>query len=358
MNYYHFGIFDWKNAGDTMLGQAVEDLIGEGCWQKWPIYGRPAYRNVFMPDLIKIINQTDAVIIGGGGFIIPGNWAGVHRISGWHFPLSKEQIQQITKPIIVFGLGFGRFWYQRDFNELFVPHMNQLIGQSAFFSMRNTGSMVKLSRRIDPRLRGKLKYQPDAGTILSHLYPEYSNVKLRKNEIALQPALDCAPFRFGNRQDEILTSIARAVKQLDGDIKLVLHIGYRNDDCRMAEWLDKENVKYEVVNLSSRPPKEVMDFYAGCPLTIGMRGHGSMIPFGMGNPFVPLISHDKVRFFLDDVRVTEGIYVTDPDLTEKIINAVNKVDYDAFRGRIEKVKKQLWQITQENLAEIRTILKR
>lgn len=350
MHFYHFGVFDWKNAGDTVLGQVTEDLIdNNGCWEKWPIYGLEN----FPEELIGHINRNvDIVVIGGGGFFIPGK---LSMPSGWHCPLSLEQLRRIRKPIVVFGVGNSRFWGQCDFNELFILNINQLVEQSAFFSLRNFGSMITLSRYLKRGLVKRLEYQPDPTTILPFLYPEYQDNILRENEIALEPALDSLPFRFGDRQEEILNSIAVAMRELSRfNIKLVIH---RGGDEYMAKWLDKARVEYKIVNLDHKPSKEVLDFYAGCPLTIGMRGHGVMIPFGMGNPFVPLISHDKIRFFLDDIG-ERGIDVRKPNLTERIVERVNQLNRDVFRERIIEQRQRLWEVTQGNLEKIRMAIGR
>jgi polysaccharide pyruvyl transferase WcaK-like protein len=350
MHFYHFGIFDWQNAGDTAVEETTEKLIGEGYWERYPIYYKLPINNI-----CEHINRNiDAVVIGGGGYLIPTN-----SDSGWYLPLSTDQLKQIKKPIIVFALGYGRFWRQKDFNELFLRNINQLVEQSAFFGLRNHGSLIKLTQYLKPSLADKLRYQPDPVTLSSYIYPEYQNTELRENEITLQPALDGLEYRFGERTREILESIARAMKELQGfKIRLALHISRGNADYGMVEYLDKAGVKYDLVKLYGKPHKDVMSFYAGCPLTIAMRGHGIMLPFGLGNAFVPLISHDKIRFLLDDIGITKGIYVTEPDLTQRIVETVNRVDHNAFRERIGQVKQQLWEVTQENLKIIQTAIKK
>ena len=352
MHLFHFGIFDRGNAGDTIATEAVEDLIGKGYWTKFHLY------YPIQQAIITCINDNvDAVVIGGGGLLQSGYKINASLASGWFCPIALEQLKQITKPIIVFGIGDSRFWGQGDFNELFKPHINQLVRQSAFFSLRSSGSLDKLSKYLDSDLVGKLKFQPDPATLLSYIYP--LKRELRKNEIALQPALDGAESRFGGRDDKILRSIAEAMKELNYKIRLVLHISRGNViDYGMAKYLDEAGVEYDVVRLYGKSVADIVDFYAGCPLTIGMRGHGVMIPFGVGNPFVPIISHDKVTFFLEDTRITKGIFVFDPDLKDRIVDAVNQIDYKDFTERIEDVKYKLWAITQHNLKEIRTVIER
>lgn len=353
MKYYHFGVFDRGNAGDTIATEVTEDLIGEGCWDKYNAYFEHPPEDVI--DYIN--NNVNAVVIGGGGLLHSGSMHGSQLASGWYCPLTVEQVERINRPIIVFGIGDSRFWGQEGFNKLFKPQINQLVRQSAFFGLRNSGSIGKLSKYLDSDLVEKLKLQPDPATILSYIYP--LNKELRKNEIALQPALDAPCNRFGGRDEKILMSIAEAMKELKGfRIRLVLHIVRGNADYGMAKYLDKVGVEYDVVKLYGKSPQEIMDFYVDCPLTIGMRGHGVMIPFGVGNPFIPIISHNKVTFFLEDTGITRGIFIFDPDLKDRIVEAVNQINYKDFTERIEDIKYKLWVITQHNLKTIRTAIER
>ena len=43
-------------------------------------------------------------------------------------------------------------------------------------------------------------------------------------------------------------------------------------------------------------------------LVLGMRGHANIIPFGQEVPFIALGSHDKNRFFLEQIGNPENIF--------------------------------------------------
>jgi len=82
-----------------------------------------------------------------------------------------------------------------------------------------------------------------------------------------------------------------------------------------------------------------------------------MIPFGMGNAIISLISHDKLAWFLEDIDKPEwGIDVRSHDLEKLLIEKIKA--FDACRMRIkrqvENAQEKLWGITLENLKEIRS----
>lgn len=352
MRYFHIGIFDWGNAGDTALIHATEDLIDKnGSWEQWPLSQVPMPGEVIIDHINRI---SDAVVIGGGGFLMPSN-----TVSGWSVGFQTESWKKIKKPIIVWGLGYSKFRYGAGFNSSFEENINYLVDRAEFFSIRNHGSIKAMKKHLKPELRKKLVYQPDATTIASKLYPQYENYPLR-DEIAFEPAMDCPYERFNDRRDEVLKSISHALGEI-GRITLVLHRwrkGVPDLDEEMIEWLIKYGVPHTVVNLHHEPPEKIMEFYAGCPLTIAMRGHGAMIPFGLGNSFIPLVSHEKLNFFCDDIGFGHGVDVEDRELRSKLVKATRELDKDLFREQIRKAKENLWQITQENLKTIQTILKK
>ena len=352
MRYFHIGIFDWGNAGDTVLIQATEDLIDkDGSWEKWPLSSVPMPGEIIIDHINRL---SDAVVIGGGGFLMPSP-----TVSGWSVGFPKESWEKIEKPIIVWGLGWSQFRYNSEFNEHFVDNINCLVDRAEFFSCRNYGSIKALKAHLKPALRKKIKFQPDATTVASLVYPQYENHPL-EHDIVFEPAMDCPVERFNDRRDEVLNALAYAVGEI-GRVTVALHRGRKGVpdlDEDMIPFLVKHGVPHTVQNLYYQSPETVLDFYAGSSLTLGMRGHGAMIPFGLGHPFIPIVSHDKLTFFCDDIGFGHGVDVEDRDFKSKLVKMTRELDRDAFREQIRKAKENLWEITQENLTEIRTILGR
>ena len=62
----------------------------------------------------------------------------------------------------------------------------------------------------------------------------------------------------------------------------------------------------ESLHLSEATPEEILSAYAQVSLSIGMRGHAQLIPFGMRRRVVSIVSHDKLKWFLDDVNMPQA----------------------------------------------------
>jgi polysaccharide pyruvyl transferase WcaK-like protein len=92
------------------------------------------------------------------------------------------------------------------------------------------------------------------------------------------------------------------------------------------------------------------------PLTIGARGHAQMIPFGTGNGIISLISHDKLRWFLEDVGLESwGLELLVPNLEEKILERVNAFSEGRhdIANEIAERQDELWKVTHQNAVVIR-----
>ncbi len=96
-------------------------------------------------------------------------------------------------------------------------------------------------------------------------------------------------------------------------------------------------------------------YYGRLPLTIGMRGHAQMIPFGMGNGIISVAARDKLRYFTDDIGHPElAVDPRDGDWSTQVLDLVDAWfgDFAAARARFATVRERLWRTTLDNLAGI------
>ena len=86
---------------------------------------------------------------------------------------------------------------------------------------------------------------------------------------------------------------------------MILIVAHKQDDLQIIEFLDKNNQNIETFNLTDMVFNDVIDFYTTVCLSIGMRGHSQMIPLGMRIPIFSIITHDKMRYLLEDINQPE-----------------------------------------------------
>lgn len=127
-------------------------------------------------------------------------------------------------------------------------------------------------------------------------------------------------------------------------------------DKEILPFFDKIQLEYEVVDLDKGlVTDEFLKIYSQPTLVLAMRGHAQMIPFGCITPVLSIISHDKLKWFLEDINHLEwGVDVREDDFEANL----NKT-MEYMLTHVEQIKKDiciaqdnLWEITQANIRSI------
>lgn len=336
------------NAGDVMLSACVRDFLK---FPRWNIIDVAAEVE---DKTIQEINAADILIIGGGGLFLPDS--NPNKISGWQWAVSKEQISNVKVPVIIFSVGFNYF-KEQHISALFIESIHSLVMHAAFVGLRNMGS-VRAIRDIltDERLREKVVYQPCTTTLISKMYG--FEKKNNGKRIGVNIAFDRRERRFGKDEAAILKQVAKAVCKMKEMGYQITYIAHSDEDLNFLGYLDAENVNYKVKNLTNKLPGEVVRCYKKMDLVMGMRGHAQMIPFGVGCRIISLGTHDKMRWFLEDIHALDW-YI---DLNGDIDNIENNI-LDVFRRvnvddgaltdkRIKEAQDMLWKISCRNRERI------
>lgn len=348
-NLLHIASFTTKNAGDTLLPLVLRDLISTRIpginWRAEHVHNRVSSKS------ISYFNNFNGIFIGGGGLFISDTNS--NDVSGWQWPISEKSIYSLSPPVIVFAVGFNKFRGQADFSSNFKKTVNALVSKSTFFGLRNKGSISAISDYLLAENISKVSYQPCMTTIIKNIYPQKFKDQIIPNEpiVVLNCAFDRSDNRFGARKGFILKSIAIALKNISKFAK-VFYYSHTRQDQQILSYLDKCNFKYRHVQLYDMPPQVVLNAYKNVNLVIGMRGHSQMIPFGCNIPIISLVSHDKLRWFLEDVDMLGyGIDVNSADIdlqiTAKTSSILSNQEYE--RNLLSKKINDCTKITFDNI---------
>ncbi len=335
----------WENTGDTVLSKCVRDVFNREHKLAWNLN---KVTDPVNESLINSINNTKALVIGGGGLLLPDT--NENSKSGWQWAASKEQIESIKVPILLYAIGYNYFKGQKP-NDLFIENLNHIVEKADFVGLRNNGSIKKVQELINPNLKDKLVFQPCPTTIIRKLYNFIPNKESSKN-IGVNIAYDRYERRFGGEMHSILDKIAIGLKKLSDAGYTIYNICHLNSDAKFELNLKRRSVNYKTVYLNYFLPKEVYRFYNNMELVMGMRGHAQMIPFGLNCRIVTLGTHDKMKWFLDDIdaadwyiNIVDNIDQLDTSLVEKSLSILNDtLIYD----RLIQQQEKLFSITQEN----------
>ncbi|MGC0375298.1 glycosyltransferase [Streptomyces sp. SAI-229] len=343
------------NAGDKLLPETVRLAFGEDTTsRRW--HSVHAHR-LFDEAALERVNARRGLVIGGGGLFIPDTMPNGN--SAWQWNVADEQLNGIDVPIMVYAVGFNAFDGQSYRAGRFRESLRLLVEKSAFFGLRNHGSIAKVRAMLPDHLHDRVRFQPCPTTVSRQLVPGWTDPAHREDTVLLNAAYDRAGLRFGHDYGHFLAEIAKAVRGIGAHTE-VRCAAHSLDDERIAFDLRREHgISLPVIPMYDFDNDAIRDLYARTRLVIGMRGHAGMIPFGVGTPIISLISHPKMAYFLADIERPEwGISVHERNLgamlTERAVGILDA--HAATVADVHERQQTLWKVTEENAADLRRIL--
>lgn len=357
----HIGVHNSanRNAGDTLLfpvvRKAFEAFMGPCDWEL-----RQAWEPFSIDEAHRINREFDGVVIGGGGLLLRDQAGSDVSNSGWQWNSTVEAVRAIEIPLIVFAIGYNRFRGQDDFDPIFTEHVRALASRTSFFGLRNTGSISALRQYLQAEQCAALRRQYCPTNVLWQLYPKFRDMAQAhdaKGEriLAFNAAFDRAGMRFGQDASNVLANVAGAVRVAQNRGWTIIVAAHKTMDRDIEPYLDAAGVDYATADLTDAAPEEVIAFYSQVDFAFGMRGHAQMIPFGMRRPIMSIISHDKMRFLLDDIqRPAWGVEVDSPELASHLDAALAAIEFDrhSVHADIARAQQAVWEETESNLSAI------
>ena len=346
----HLSVHTFGNAGDNLLVKALRATIRK--FLDVPCSFVPVnVRDELNDCTLNICNSSRMVVIGGGGLFLRDTNA--NDISGWQFPVSINKLSQIKVPFCLLGVGYNRFRGQEEFAPCFKENINAVVERAKFIGLRNYGSIRAIQAYLRADLKDKICFHPCPTTVLSKIFVLPSGEE--RNFIALNMAFDRENLRYGDKKDDICQSVAKVMKILSERYEVRVYI-HSDNDYAIIPYLEREKVPFVTVVLNQNYTEDdYLKFYTAPQLVFGMRGHAQMIPFGCVTPILSIISHDKLRWFLEDIKHPEwGVDVKDNDFERKLGDVAEYILNNKAKIKRELLEAQdyLWDVTQKNFAKI------
>lgn len=348
---FHSSAFSFGNAGDFLLPIILRDLFmvstNVNSWQ-----GNHVHQEV-NNTTIERVNKTNGIVVGGGGLFLADTNS--NSLSGWQWSCSLEQLEKIDVPLIIFAVGYNRFRDQNEFTDIFKKHIVKTVEKASFIGLRNQGSINNVKKYLPTNLHSKLEFQPCMTTVISKIYPNLVDYSSKKNIIAVNCAFDRSTLRFGNRKDEIQISIAKVIKDLSNDYE-IHYYSHMENDLQITRNFNDIGLNYKIVNLQFKNAREIINHYSIPKLVIGMRGHAQLIPFGCETPILSIISHNKMKWFLDDIGQNKwGVDVMSVSFEQELLEKAKSIlkDFNKTVLELKKAQDSLWAVTKKNMAKIK-----
>ena len=348
----HITYYKCGNVGDTVLSQCVRKTLELLCGiQSWNLI---SVDKAIDKKLIHTINRSKLLIIGGGGLFLPDS--NYNSISGWQWAISSQQLSSIQCPIIIYSVGYNYFRGQTS-NKVFEDSVNNIINHSAFIGLRNRGSIIAINSLLR-KPSNNLIYQPCTTTLIRKIFPNIP-VKKKTQNIAFNVAFDREYLRYGEDKDKILMQISYAIKMLLKMEYKIYYLAHCRGDLQFIKYIDDIKSQVKVIDISEYYPGFIYQLYNKMDCVIGMRGHAQMIPFGLNCEIISLGSHEKMKWFLQDINA-EDWYIElreEPEtIAKRIIELFNNIhDKKKTKNRLISAQNILWKKTLYNASIIKQL---
>ena len=332
------------NAGDTAIGMAFDNLFKKEFPDSQITFMN--CRKKFSKNDVEVINQHDILVVSGGGLFLYDTFE--NNESDWQWGISEELLGQISIPIIVYAVGYNKFRGQRDFNSRFDSTIKLLVEKSLFFSLRNSGSCNVIKKHLPEYLHKKIKLNFCPTMLLNEKY------KL-KHQTTNSVGFVLAGDRLSNRHENI-TKFSNEIKKFANYLskigKKIILINHQNDT-----WLQNQIQFDDMIDLFQADSRKIYETYSNVDTVVCDRGHAQMIPFSLGCKILTPISHNKLKWFLDDIQLNEfGIEENDSELGDKLIKQYTQQEKLGWENihidRMNKIKQRYF----ENMSFIKTKL--
>lgn len=334
LRLFHFTLpLPTNNFGDDVIFLALRENfenIFEDYEVEWTTFD---IHNLVTKEVIKEVNSCDLVIVGGGGLLLRGDFP--DPTSGWSWNCPIELVKEIGKPLMVYSIGYNRFRNQEEFDPIFFDHLKVVIEKASLFTVRNTGSKRALDNYgVFP---DKIRVNPCPSLFFNH---QPTGSYQDTGRIGVNLAGDRGRFRFDNRE-EFYSELELFLLELIGRGYEIHFIRHGPDNC--DDFLLRFSGPKAYCSMSeSTGAHRHLGTYQSFDLTLAMRGHALLIPFGLHKKVVSLVSQPKLSWFLEDfVMEDTGVDINGNNFPNNLSETFEGVmaSKDYYRRQDEALKR-------------------
>ena len=287
------------NRGDMAIRKSIVDAIKKNL--KVPF----AFFNVKYEELTEkriqyqLNNESSCLIIAGSGL-----YTNYPMSSGWYFPCKTELFNKITVPIILLGLGCNNNLGNDIFKGDLTPEAKQsitLINDLASISTVRDQRTYKVLKNLGIN-KHELMLDP-ANFLKVPKIPKEKRVAINLGQHS--PALgrfDGGKEGIKNRSKNIeyFTKIGKYLESKGYTMVFIAHDALEHS---LIMDLQKQLPKMEFVNTDDIDI--MLQEYARCEFSIGMKMHSNILSFASGTPFISLYYDVKSPQYLKLIHWSE-----------------------------------------------------
>lgn len=267
----HIHVWDKKNKGDVAIVLAVQEIL-KRTFKNCQIIDFPVETlKDYQEQKINRINTCDLVVIGGGGIFY-----------SYFMPFSKQVVDAIKIPIIIFGLGYIKEIGSPDWPKKNIDSVVRLVKRAQAVGVRDLNTKRFLSQH--GVLGDKIKVVGDPVVFLSEIKPKLeviNKLKLETKRVKIGFNLNYSGWLgFGKWEDDILNAYRETIKYFQEQHNAqIYYIKHHPGEERIYRRLGvKGIIKIDLA------PREQKYAYSQLDLIVGMMLHVGVMSFGARTP--------------------------------------------------------------------------
>lgn len=323
------------NFGDAVIANATKYWFYKNVDNN-VVFDSDTCRKPFTSKIIENINQKyDYLLVGAGGLILPDTTP--NENSCWQWNITKENIEAIKIPIYVISIGYNIFYHQK----INMPHkknnkfyswrlkkfndnISALIKHSKYFSLRHNGDLSLLKQHIPEDLNTKLQFQFCPTIEYTKSVITQNNMIKTQNDIvwAFEIKEDRPNRRYYNTKEEnFYNDVCEFIKYCaknKPNIKLVI-LDTNHKNKRFKNFLNSKGIVLPIIKQHNLQDNQLIQNLMNIDRLYCMGGHSQMIGYSSGCDVRSIITHNKLKFFLEDIDEFKYEKYIDPN-TEDIFN--------------------------------------
>jgi len=268
-----------SNRGDMAIRQSIVDAISKNIEVPFTFFN-VKYEELTEERILHQLNPDCSMLMIAGS----GLYTNYPKSSGWYFPCKTELFSKIKVPIVLLGLGNNKNLKGKLLSDELKPETKQ--------SIKLINDIAKISTVRDQRTYDLLK---DIG-IMNHelmLDPgNFLNVPYMKKEkrVVINVAQHSPLLgRFDGTQEyrnknlNYFTAICNYLFLLGYTVVFIAH-----DSLEQSFIIDLKKTVPFLEHINTDNIDLILEEYARCRFSIGVRMHANILSFATGTPFISL----------------------------------------------------------------------
>jgi len=290
--------------------------------------------------ILKKINNTDFLIIGGGGILY-----------SYFLPFNTNFINGIKIPTFTFGIGYIKEIGSTDLNLKSKKSIILLFKKCSIFSVRDFNTKNYLTNLGLPAK--KIPVIGDPAIFLKKI--KYKKNILSKNTINIGLNLNYSGWLdFGKYEEKIIKSYNSLLNRYDPNKFKFYYLIHHPSEKKILYKLEK---KIKIINLK---PENQIYIYSKLDLIVGMMLHSCVLSFGVQTPFINIgydVRNESFgKFIKHPELIINSNILTEKKLNDTVASVLKKHKY--YKKSFFTKKNKIQKLQEKFFNRIKLIIKK